>query len=79
MAYGDTKRPAEKVPPPDKLGVGGDPLEDAEPMEAGPDDEEAEKALRVSQMEDFATALGLKVTPEQAQSACEALDAYFGK
>lgn len=74
MAY-DAKAIADKVPPPDKLGLGG-PVE-TDPIEPDADDAEADKALKVSQAEDIAAALGVKGA--DASALCEALDAYFGK
>ncbi len=62
--------PADRVPPPDKLGT-------VDPVEPDADDAEVDKSVKISQAEDIASALGVKGADPQA--LCDALDAYFGK
>jgi hypothetical protein len=67
MAYGS---PADRVPPPDKLGPGA-----ADPVEPDEDDAEVDKSLKVAQAEDIISAF----KANDPSALCEALDAYFGK
>ena len=63
--------PADRVPPPDKLGTGAA----VDPVEPDADDAEVDKSLKVAQAEDIIAAF----KANDPSALCEALDAYFGK